>query len=382
MSDRAGDSGDRAGWRGYAQLAAVVVVVAAALYFARAPSYVGYDAASAARPAAAKPVVATIRPEPEERALTVRLTGAIETEARTRVASQATGRVVWVSPKFRNGGTIPANEVFVRIDPTEYELLVEAARRTVEKAEAGVLVETARADGNAETPAVAMAEAELERARAELRLAELRLSWTDISLPYDSRVLGSDIEVGELVGADEARDAAGRGASRREGRLGAVYRVGASQARAPIEPGDLEYLEPAVGRAATVRVGGREYAARVSRVSSTINPRTRLARVFLEFPDDVPAESRPKPGGFARIEIEGPAHKDVFALPEAAARDRDEVWVVRGGVLETAAPRTLGRAGGEWLVEAFDAGDGVVVGAPPVARAGLEVEAVAAGPSG
>ncbi len=141
--------------------------------------------------------------------------------------SNESGRPQWlgfVSPKFGNGGSIPANETFVRIDPAEHELRVERAEMAVKAVEARVWVEKAggeedarafsRANPGAEIsdsvrrlPSIAEAEAELAQARAVLKLAKLRLEQTNISLPYDSRVLATELEVGEFVGP--ARSVAG-----------------------------------------------------------------------------------------------------------------------------------------------------------------------------
>ena len=49
--------------------------------------------------------------------------------------------------------------------------------------------------------------------------------------------------------------------------------------------------------------------------------------------------------------------------------------MVRNGQLSAFSPTTLGRTAAGWVVQAFDAGEGVVVGALPAAREGLEVEA-------
>ena len=67
-------------------------------------------------------------------------------------------------------------------------------------------------------------------------------------------------------------------------------------------------------------------------------------------------------------------HDNVFVLPESALRDRDGVWVVEGGALKAVMPLALGYADGGLVVEAFDAGEGIVVGTLPRGREGLAVE--------
>ena len=349
-------------WLGVAQLALIVAAIAVALYFARAPDRV--ERGPIAGAAQASPVVSVVKPAATAHALTLRLTGTVTLARKTTVVSEVVGRVVWVSPKFSNGGSIAANEVFVRIDPTEYELEVRKAKSAVRQMEASPEMAEAAAQTRA------MMEAQLEHARAELALAELRLARTEISLPYASRVIASDLEVGDLVGpADDVG---------RQSKLGAVYRPAALQVRVPIPQGDLAALAPAVGRTARVGTGSGIHEARVVRVSSVIAPRTRLATLFLKFPDDAPPGSLPLPGSFARIALAGPERADVYLLPESAAREDDRLWVVRNGVLASLTPVTVGRGEAGWVVEAFDAGDGVVVGPLSGASEGLKVETASA----
>ena len=373
---------DRPKWMGYAQLALILAAIGVALYFAQAPSHVDRDPISDVALDQAKPTVTVIQPAPTEQALTVELTGGVTLRGKARITSEVAGRVAWISPAFRNGGSITANEPFIRIDPTEYELEVEAAEMAVSEAEARVGVRMAKAEERVRAfvrdnpgvevperirraPRIAKAEAKLASAQAALKLAALQLKRTNISLPYDGRVIKTDLEVGAFVGPPHI---VGRDAG-----LGSVYRTDALQVRAPIEQDDLASLEPAIGRSATIRTSSATYTATVERTSAIIAPKTRLATLFLDFADG--EASLPLPGTFAEISIAGPVHDNVFVLPESAVQDGGSVWIVDGGALKAVQPRTLGYADGGVVVEAFDAGDGVVVGTLPGVREGLAVEA-------
>ena len=283
MVQKSGDSDgrpDRSRWLGFFQIVLILAVVAVALYLARAPERVERDAVSALSAEDSRPVVSVIHPTRTDQALTVALTGEVSLAQTARLKPEVAGRVIWVSPEFTNGGSIGANERLVRIDPTEYELRVKAAAQEVREAEARVRIARARGEENAKgfareypdaeasdwvrrLPHIAKAEARLEKTRAELELARLQLARTDISLPYPARVIASRIEVGEYVGPDLA------GASPF---MGIVYRPEALQVEAPIEPKDLEYLNPVIGRSARVRTRGGAYDAEVVRVSSVIAP--------------------------------------------------------------------------------------------------------------
>ena len=346
MSQESEDRSDRSRWFGFAQLAAILVLILLALYFARAPDRLERQSVADTAMGGGDPLVDVIQPEPTAQALSIRLTGAVRLERRARVVSEVAGRVAWVSPKFTNGGSIAAGEHFVRIDPTEFELRVEAAEAAVREAQG-------RSEGA------------LAKARAELKLAKLDLERTTITFPYDSRVVNTDVEVGELVGPVEE---GGRAAP-----LGIVYRAEALQAEVPIELVDLESLDPVIGRAARLRVGSETHDAEVVRVSSIVAPKTRLATLFLKFSDEATLDSLPLPGMFVEAEIFGSSRDNVYVLPESVLREGGSVWVVHGGILDIVHPATLGRVDAGWVTEAFDFGQGVVVGTVPEARKGMAV---------
>lgn len=355
MSNEPAENAGRRKWLGYAQPALILAVVIAALYFARAPDRVELDVGSGVAGGSGNPVVSVVRPAPTEQSLTVRLTGTVKAEDRVSIMSEVEGRISWISPNYSNGGTIAANEPIVRIDPAKYELRVAAAQGLVAEAEARLAAQGGSA-----------AQAALESARAELGLAELDLSRTEISLPYGVRVIAATASVGELVGPPSIVDA--------QAIMGAAYRPDALEVDAPVSLDDLDYLEPAIGRTARVYADSVVYDAEIVRVSSVLAPQSRLASAFFRFADGHPVDTLPLPNTFVEVEIDGPAFENVYVLPDAVLQDQDTVWVVSGGALTSVSPQALGHTGAGLVVEAFDSGEGIVIGTLPGAREGLEVE--------
>lgn len=348
MANDSGDSGNREGrvkWTGYAQAALIAVAIVIALYLARAPDREELSVGVFTPSEAGNPVVTVLQPTVTRQSLTVELTGSVRTDARITVMSEVEGRIVYVSPQFRNGGTVPANEPLVRIDPSEYELRVQAAEAGVRLAGGG---------------------AALDAAQAELALAQLQLSRTEVSYPFEVRVVNSDIEVGELVGSIEY---AGPPAT-----MGVVYRSDGLEVDAPVTTQDLDYLAPAIGRTARIEADSATWAAEVARVSSIVAPQTRLASVFLRFVQDETTAALPPPGTFVEIEIDGPAFEDVYTLPDSVLQVRDTVWIVNDNALSLVTPRAIGRTSEGLVVESFDAGQGIVVGTLPGASEGLAVD--------
>jgi RND family efflux transporter MFP subunit len=367
-------------WHGYAQLALILLAVAAAVYFAQAPRRSQQVVLLPEQTAAGPVPVQVVSPEVTAVALPVALTGAVWAQAQVRVRAEGTGRIVWVSPNFREGGTLAADEVIVRLDPEDVELRVQAAAASVRAAEAMVRFQKARADAGrrlfgssapdvdgfdwvGRDEAVAAMEARLDQARALLTLAERELDKTSVSLPFASHVITAVAEVGQLIGP--LRTA-----------LGVVYRVGALEVAAQVHPRDLALLEPVIGRAAQVQTEGGSYTAVVARVSSVVDSDSRMATLHLELQAD--RADGLKPGMFAEIEIAGALRENVYRLPHTVRQDDDSVWIVVDDTLRSVRPTVVGDTAAGWVVEAFDAGAGVVVSVPARARDGLAVTAAVA----
>ena len=381
--DHGGKERAKSSWVGLAQLALVLVVVVVAVVLARAPARVERVApvdsgGSAQEAGAAPPVVEVFQPGATAESLVFELTGTVGSQRTVRLRSEVTGRLSWVSSKLTSGGTFAADEPIVMVDPAEFELRVDHAAAAVRSAEARV--EVAGESGEA---ARGVAEAELAEARVVLQLAELDLERTVISLPFASSVIASGAEVGELVGGDAVESADGMGpgdGAGSDGNIALLYRVGSLEVRVPIDPPDLEKLEPVIGRSARASARTGSWDTEVAGVSSVVAPRTHLAVLFLHFGEGVPSESLPRPGTFVEVRVEGPVHDNVFVLPDSVLREGGSVWIVKSGRLVKFVPKSIGRAVGGELVEAFDTGDGVVIGAVAGATEGLAVELTSSAP--
>ena len=372
------DSAEREsrGLAGWAQVGLLVVALAVGIYFARAPSVapIGEDSVRSGE----APSVRVLLPEAGSHALTVALTGEVHARAPVALHPQATGRVIEVSPKLRAGGTFSAGETLLVVDPEDTELRLERARGMLDAArgrlrrhvDQGALDAELYRQRNpgAEVPASVARLGRIERfegrvraAVADVALAELQLSETRLSLPFDGTVIAAPVSVGDVVA--------------RASKIGTVYQNGRLETRAPIPVADLAYLGDPRGRPAAVFDRGQRFEAVVAQVSSVLAPRTRLSMLLLDFAD----ANAPPPGTFVRVTVEGPAFENAYLLPSEAHRAGDSVWVVDDGELVRETPRTLGQTDTGWIVAEFDTRDGVVLGAVPGERAGLAVKAVAEG---
>ena len=364
------------GWVGWAQVGLLVVALAAGIYFARSPAVapIGEDSIRSAQ----APSVRVLRPEVGSHSLTVALTGEVHARAPVALRPLAAGRVVQVSPALRAGGTFKAGETLLVVDSEDAELRLERAQGMLAAArgrlrrhkDQGALdaAQYRERHPGAEVPAavarlgrIERFEGRLQTAIADVKLAELRLSETRFSLPFDGTVIAAPVSLGQVVSPANG--------------VGTVFRAGGLETRAPIPVADLAYLGDPRGQQAAVLARGQRFEAVVSQVSSVLAPRTRLSMLLLDFAD----ANAPPPGTFVRVTLDGPAFNDAYLLPPEAHRAGDSVWLVDDGKLLRASPRTLGRTDTGWIVAAFDVREGVVLGAVPGERAGLAVQAVAEG---
>lgn len=375
MAESGGDLRSRS-WTGLAQLGLVVVVVLVALYFMRAPTVAKFDDV-VAEGGASVPQVNVVSPVIGQSAVSVDLTGTVGLYGSVKLRSEVQGRVISVSPVLRSGGTFKASETLLTLDPNEFEIEVRGAEASVAAQRARLRKHELRGQRDREeflrenpgqpVPAIVERQPQIERYKARvdrmlarLEKANLNLARTRFSLPFEGKVAATTVAVGELVGPLEP--------------FGRAYARDAIEVQASITLGDLASLDPVVGRTAEVHVGPRSFPAHVERVSSVVAPRSRMATLYLRFDDSVPLEDMPLPGVFIEAAIQGDAFDNAFVLPDSAQQGDGSIWIVDSGVLASVSPSTLGRNSAGWIVSAFDARDGVVLGSVPGARTGLAVE--------
>lgn len=377
-----GDGGDRR-FGGYVQLAVIAAVAVAGIYFGRAPERATVDPGDALGQPAAPPLVEVVRPERAAHAASVTLTGTVGPHGVISMTpSVLGGRVIWTSPSLRFGGTFSAGEVLLRVDPRDYEMAVADAEAELRGAEARLehqrlvgeaqTAEFLRSNPGAEVPALVANAARIKRweSRVEegviaLEGRKLMLSRTNYSLPFDGRITRVQVGVGQVLSNTVP--------------FGSAYARDALEIGAGIDNQDLAYLEPAVGRRATVFADRDLFAGEVVRVGAAVDLTSRLTRLFLKFSDEEPLERLPLPGSFVSVNIEGPEFEDSYLLPNAAEQPGGHIWLVRNGQLESLTPIILRQAvtgwldSPGWLVRAFDAGDGIVLGTVFGAHEGMRV---------
>jgi RND family efflux transporter MFP subunit len=375
----------RRGVAGILQIAAITTAVVLAIGFSRAESETPAAAApsaspspAAASPAAEPTLVRVMRPQSTESRVEVVTTGTVEVRSYVNLTPQIGGPVIAVSDALKAGGSFQAGEPLFTIDPRDYQLALEQALADVAAAQSRLRLRQAEADAAmenyallhrdapvpdlvAKVPQIEQSRADLAAARARAARAELDLSRTTFSLPFDGRITRSDIAVGQVLTKGQP--------------AGQAFAIDAIEVAVPIDQTDLGRLLPVEGRPAEVHVNGRDYTAMLDRAAAELDPRTRFARVYLTLPEAADLA----PGTFVDVTLYGERIGNTFALPEASQQGAESVWVVANGALRQIRPSVIGRNDQGLIVDAFDFGEGIVVGTVPGAREGLAVTPVTPG---
>ena len=206
-------------------------------------------------------------------------------------------------------------------------------------------------------PQISQARALLAGATAKADIAKLDLARTSISLPFDGKITQSTAEIGQLLSSGKT--------------FGRAFALSAIELVVPLAATDIAALSPIEGRIARLSILGKTLQRKVERVSAELDARSRFARAFI--PVNLSADIQP--GVFVDVQLDGPKIANTFVLPESASQANDSVWLVREGLLEKYQPVVRGRSEAGLIVDGFDYGDGIVLGAIPGAEENQQVRA-------
>jgi len=270
-----------------------------------------------------------------------------EVRARTEVdlVAQIAGRVVSISTEFTEGGIVAPGHTLINIEDTDYKLALSQAQAVVAEAEVEVQEALATADvarkqlRNAKNasplalkqPQVAQAKARLTAARASLSLAELNLSRTKISLPFNGRVIAKSVDIGQYVSPGTA--------------LGRAFSTNIVEVRVPLDDDELASLnlpigfiandnEPLLVNLSAVVAGNEQHwQGELVRLDAAIDSKTRslFGQIAVKSPYDENVSQHKMPlavGLYVKAEIQGRRINDATIIPRDALRAGNKVFVI------------------------------------------------------
>jgi RND family efflux transporter MFP subunit len=249
------------------------------------------------------------------------------------LSAEVVGSIVSISPKFIAGGVFRADEVLMRIDPTNYTVAVDKAEAHVKQRQIEYDgAKKLRSKGYRAESEFASAAAALAAAQAELVISRRDLERTFIRLPYEGMVLSKDTDIGQFVN---------RGTT-----LGVTFATDLAEVRLPLTDLDLAFVDmpdvaeitqtgiadgPPVKLTAVQKGKHVEWDARIVRSEGVVDERSRVtyAVAQIEDPYRLHSEGTPLPiGTFVAANITGSSALDVFRIPRKALRGADQVLIV------------------------------------------------------
>ena len=329
------------------RILAPLVIVAAAVWFARHLILTQPEPRKFAAPPQVTSVEAT-RLETESFQVFLDTQGTVRPRTTSTLIPEVSGRILRISPNFREGRFFEKEDVLLEIDPVNYETALVVAKGAVAQARRLLHEEEIRSeqalenwrrlgksgepsDYVARKPQLAEAQANLRAAEAEVELAERNLERTKVTAPFDGRIVEQSVDVGQFVSSSTE--------------LGRAFATDFMEVRLPLTNRQLSFVELPDGlndpeeEGPEVLITGRigqeteQWTGHVVRVDSAIDEASRQLFVVAEVKDPYGREEGNdsallKIGMFVDALVKGEELTDVFVLPREAVRVGGDVIVI------------------------------------------------------
>lgn len=307
--------------------------------------------------------VTTVGAGPVEDVVVNSEAGTVKARSRARLGVEAIGRVAEIP--HREGSTVNAGDLLLRLEPTTEKTRLEAARRNAEVQRATLAGARSSADlaqtsmdriaslhsrGLASQAQLDEIREQAERAKSEVRAAEARLrsaetavrlaqddlTHGEIRAPFDGTIAQRLVEIGEQVSPGQP--------------LLELVSLSRIYVGAPIDERDAGRLQVGFPTRVTVDTyPGVVWKSRLTRISPVVETAKEQNRTQ-EIEADLPADStgpHPRPGMTADVEIVLERRDRVLRVPTLAVIDGQRVFVIEKGRAASRAVK-VGLRSWEW----------------------------------
>ena len=308
-------------------------------------------APSRRKPPAAITRVNGLRLQREDYQVVIRTQGTVRARTESTLIPEVSGRVVAVSPVFRDGGFFEERETLLQIEESDYWTVLTGAEAVLAQAQLRLAEEEARADqarkdweklGDGEIagslvlrlPQMVEARAAVASAKARVEEAKRDLERTRIRAPYAGRILDQLVDVGQYVSPGTV--------------LARIYAVDYAEVRLPLTSRDVGFVnlpelyrgegsaldqhKPPVTLVSQFGAEENRWRGRVVRTEGSIDVKSRQLFVVAQVDDPYGQGTIGKPplkvGIYVEAAIEGKMLKDVVVVPRSAVRNGNEVLLI------------------------------------------------------
>ncbi|WP_173423904.1 efflux RND transporter periplasmic adaptor subunit [Ensifer adhaerens] len=254
------------------------------------------------------------------------------------------------------------SEEATRVSDRNAELAKNGTVSTAEADRVRALAAATRARVRSAEQAVAVSNADIKVAQAQIDDIDLRLTRTEVKAPVAGVISAKNAKIGAIAnGSGEP--------------LFALIRDGAIEMKADVAEADI--IKLAVGQPATITLAGgnTKVEGAIRLIAPTVDPVSRLGTVFISLKDTSKARS----GMYANAIITA-EEKTAVVLPQTAVTNEDGKTIVRkveNGVVNIIPVKT-GISDGKFVevVEGLKAGEQVVARAGAYVRDGDHINPV------
>jgi RND family efflux transporter MFP subunit len=261
--------------------------------------------------------------------------GSVQPKNKTMLSSQVSGRVTSIDEKFVEGAFFKKGDVLVELESSDYETDLLLAESELARAQASLDEEKARGKVAAEEwrsfnkgtppelglrkPQLAMEEASVKAAKANLQRAQRNFERTKIRAPYDGLVKSRNVDLGQYVSLGS--------------QLGEVYSTHVAEVRLPLTDDDVAFLDdlstdiPQVTLSSDVAGKNITWQGRLVRDEAVLDSKSRVIYGVVEVQDPYQLNTQGESKGmalrfgrFVNATITGITANNVVVLPRHVLR--------------------------------------------------------------
>lgn len=276
--------------------------------------------------------------------------GTVTPRTESTLIPEVSGRVMSISPFFREGAFFEAGQELLQIDSSNYQIATTVAQSKVAEMRLLLAEEQAKArqaeknwhrlgQGGEPTdlvlrkPQVLGAKAALASAQAELKQVRLDLQRTHIKAPYAGRILEQQVDIGQYVSTGTV--------------LAKIYAVDYAEIRLPLSDQQLQFIDvpesyrgqqqqdqfkPEVLLSTVMGTKPNQWQGRIVRAEGAYDTRSRRLSLVAQVDDPYAktADNKPplKVGQFVEATIKGKLLQQVFVIPRSAIRNNAQLMII------------------------------------------------------
>ncbi|MFD2256169.1 efflux RND transporter periplasmic adaptor subunit [Luteolibacter algae] len=280
------------------------------------------------------PVVDLLTVSPENHSPPVRSYGTVTSYFETALTPQVSGKITYVSPKFRVGESVSPDHLLVKIDPTDYEAalaeqksILTVAERTFAEEE----IRAAQAAGDWEAsgrelskasdfvlrkPQLSAAQADMDAAKANIAKAQADLDRTELRAPFSAIVTARSASPGNQASPQAS--------------LGNLVSTEKVEIRLPLTATEAVRVKlPTNAKLTSPLKPGHVWEAKLVRLDPTVDQKNQVIYAVAEVTDPFADEENPLPVGmFANALIDGVEIENSYRIPEAALVNDQYLWII------------------------------------------------------